>query len=482
MINRRRLAASVGAIFWLGLIAGLVVVNSPASTPASSTSAANTPAAGLPASSSIPVATSLSQQLFHFWTTPYHRIDLELPEVQARDGDPIFIQDERGQWSQAGFLEWSDNRYSATRATAVWHTPLGSPDEFDFFYHHNRGKLNDVMRMLLPESKRKRLEMLIRDTIAQHGDEVTQLLRPIITKSLKDSMPVIEVAFRNSITARRDQLETLGDRYQTEVLEQRLLPLVREEVFPIVKQHGEPIAQQIGRELWRRASIWRFAWRGLYDQVPFTERELLREEWERYVEEEALPVLERYTPDLIEAQKLMFIDISKNKRIRAELRDVASEIAQDRELRELLTGILRDTFVDNPALRQVWVENWQSAEAKAALDLAGKRLEPLVRQIGDELFGTRDGGISPTFARVLRNQILGKDRRWLVAVRKDADLGEPLNLPTPDNRSASGEPSSRAIAVRLATEAIAFPLIILADADAELVAPRGELPAAGGEN
>ncbi|XZE52703.1 hypothetical protein SH139x_004405 [Planctomycetaceae bacterium SH139] len=477
MINRRRLAAAVGAIFWLGLIAGLVVLNSPASTPT-----ASTPAAGLPASSSIPLAPSLSQQLLHFWTTPYQRIDLELPEVQARDGDPIFIQDDLGQWSQAGFLEWSDNRYSATRATAVWHTPLGSPDEFDLFYHHNRGKLNDVVRMLLPESKRKRLEMLIRDTIAQHGDEVTQLLRPIITKSLKDSMPVIEVAFRNSITARRDQLETLGDRYQTEVLEQRLLPLVREEVFPIFKQHGEPIAQQIGRELWRRASIWRFAWRGLYDQVPFTERELLREEWERYVEEEALPVLERYTPDLIEAQKLIFIDISKNKRIRAELRDVASDIAQDRELRELLTAILRDTFVDNPALRQVWVENWQSAEAKAALDLAGKRLEPLVRQIGDELFGTRDGGISPTFARVLRNQILGKDRRWLVAVRKNSEPGEPHNLPTHDNQSAGGERGSQTIAVRLATEAIAFPLIILADADADLLDSRVERSAAGGEN
>jgi hypothetical protein len=35
-------------------------------------------------------------------------------------------------------------------------------------------------------------------------------------------------------------------------------------------------------------------------------------------------------------------------------------------------------------------------------------------RIGELLFGTRDGGVTPEFARVLRNQILGKDKRWLV--------------------------------------------------------------------
>jgi hypothetical protein len=39
----------------------------------------------------------------------------------------------------------------------------------------------------------------------------------------------------------------------------------------------------------------------------------------------------------------------------------------------------------------------------------------LVRGIGDDLFGTQETGIEPNFARVLRNQILGKDRRWIVA-------------------------------------------------------------------
>ena len=66
---------------------------------------------------------------------------------------------------------------------------------------------------------------------------------------------------------------------------------------------------------------------------------------------------------------------------------------------------------------------WTSDDARAALDMAGDRLEPVVRSIGDDLFGTREEGITPSFARVLRNQILGKDRRWIVATKMDVDVG-----------------------------------------------------------
>ena len=46
--------------------------------------------------------------------------------------------------------------------------------------------------------------------------------------------------------------------------------------------------------------------------------------------------------------------------------------------------------------------------------MAADYAEPCVRRIGDMLFGTREEGIAPEFAQVLRNQILDKDCRWLV--------------------------------------------------------------------
>jgi hypothetical protein len=76
--------------------------------------------------------------------------------------------------------------------------------------------------------------------------------------------------------------------------------------------------------------------------------------------------------------------------------------------------------------------------------MASDRLEPVVRSIGDEIFGTRDGGIDPDFARVLRNQILGKDRRWVVA-----KLVPPQTAV--DNH------------IRVAQETMVFPVVYMAE-------------------
>jgi hypothetical protein len=79
--------------------------------------------------------------------------------------------------------------------------------------------------------------------------------------------------------------------------------------------------------------------------------------------------------------------------------------------------MLKETLVENDRLREVWNGVWTSDEASHAFDLAGERIEPIVREIGYDLLGTEEGGINPNFARVLREQILGKDLRWIVAER-----------------------------------------------------------------
>ncbi len=77
--------------------------------------------------------------------------------------------------------------------------------------------------------------------------------------------------------------------------------------------------------------------------------------------------------------------------------------------------------------------------------MAGDRIEPVVRKIGDDLFGSEDLGIDPNFARVLRSQILRKDRRWIVARR-------------------TGVSSER---IELAKGTMPYPIIYLADRAAE---------------
>ena len=111
----------------------------------------------------------------------------------------------------------------------------------------------------------------------------------------------------------------------------------------------------------------------------------------------------------------MVRDVVGNEVVRRELADVAERIATDPATQSLLRSIMRETLIENARLQDAWREVWQSEQARQALDLARQRLEPVVREIGDELFGTKEAGINPDFARVLRSQILGKDRRWIVA-------------------------------------------------------------------
>ncbi|MEL7336453.1 MAG: hypothetical protein AAFN70_09670, partial [Planctomycetota bacterium] len=235
-------------------------------------------------------------------------------------------------------------------------------------------------------------------------------------------------------------------------------------ILPTVKEHGEPLAKDIGRELWDRASVWRFGKSFIKDKLTFDRKDYLKREWERFVKDEAVPVLESHADEFVDVLKRIGKDLADNQRLRDEMRSIGDQVMQDDELRDLMKDIFNETIVQNRELRQVWSDNWRSDDAKAALRLAGKRLEPVVREIGDDLFGTRETGINPAFARVLRNQILGKDKRWVVvSIPNSMPRKMPGDLPrSPGAETSTYVSSGRAPMLVAATEKMVFPLTIMA--------------------
>ena len=178
---------------------------------------------------------------------------------------------------------------------------------------------------------------------------------------------------------------------------------------------------------WDRASIWSFGWRAAYDGLPLVPRkDLVREEWRRFVEDEAVPIFEQRMDDIVTSIQKIVADVAANSKVRTELTDVAIVIANDPEARILVRQILKESLVDNQRLKNSWKKVWNSDQARQAFDLAGDRLEPVIRNIGDDLLGSRELGINPNFARVLRSQILGKDRQWIVAVPNQRDARTQL--------------------------------------------------------
>lgn len=293
------------------------------------------------------------------------------------------------------------------------HAPVVCQESY-LLYYSTPTSLTWVMETMLPESKRAQIAEEILGTYQSYHAEILQALRPVIIGGLTDAMNVVEEDLANALADRRELLDQLGSRYQDRVVEQELVPLVRDQVWPIVKKHGEPLANQIGAEIFERASLWRFGWRALYDKSFLPAKDLTLTEWNRFVKEEAIPVLDSHTEDFVKTQRLIFEEVSHNEIVQEALQRNLSQVIDDPEFRQIVWSIFREVVVDNARLRQKLEERWRGAEAQRAMQLAADYVEPCVRRIGDLLLGTRETGISPEFAQVLRNQILDKDCRWLV--------------------------------------------------------------------
>jgi hypothetical protein len=118
--------------------------------------------------------------------------------------------------------------------------------------------------------------------------------------------------------------------------------------------------------------------------------------------------------------------ISHNERVRDVIATSLRTVASDSELHGIIWSVVQESVIANEPLRRALRDYWSSADVQQTLQLASTRFEPTARKIGDMILGSREGGVTPEFARVLRTQILLKDRRWLVVTnRRPPDGASP---------------------------------------------------------
>lgn len=354
--------------------------------------------------------------LADYLSGPDQHVTAQDPTTLLHVYDPVFFEGSDGVWRQVGYIEAVTASDSANKLQLAWYAEDLPANQCQLFQYHDSGSLQNVVATLFPPEKRQQIQQRISQAMQRHGEELTRAFVPLVRQSLKESIPIVEEEFRLSVRRHRKEIDGLADKWNREVVDKRLIPLARREIMPIVRTHGQPVAEDIGKELWDRASLWRFGWRAIYDRTPLPRRDLLQREWERFAEEEAVPVFESYMDEIVVAVQRTLSDVAANRAVRAEITDVAEDVVADPETRRLVRTILQETLVDNERLRVAWKEIWSSQQARSAINLAGDRLEPVVRKIGDDLFGSQEEGINPDFARVLRRQILRKDRRWIVAL------------------------------------------------------------------
>ncbi len=369
-------------------------------------------------------------------------LEFEAP-CRVRAGDPIFVVDGPDSARQIGEIAAVSHGDSGNSIGALFYTsaPEISGDA-ELTYHATPNSMDWVLRTMLPEGKRRQVAAELKQSFDEHSEEVIGLLQPIVEDAVRDAFSVVEADLRVALRKRNSELERLGGRYQRELVERELVPLVRREIWPVVVKHAQPEMDRVGREIWDRASLWRFGWRYAYDVTPLPQRDLAKGEWERFMAEEAVPVLENHKEQFMQIQERVFREVARNPEVQDAVRRSVTKVVSDPDVQHIATEVIEEVVLYNPRLRSVLERHWNSERTQRALKITSARLEPTAVRIGELLLGTPDGGVTPEFARVLRNQILFKDERWLVLKNGSNHRATAEGSERPTLRVAIGSPDA----------------------------------------
>lgn len=376
----------------------------------------------------------MTRQIAKFIASGRTGVELELEgECSVRIFDPIFARDENGKLIQIGAIDRVVSAESVSQKIekAEWaHAEFFSnaptlTQGHTLTYYQTPQSMDFVIQTMLPPEKRKQIAALITKAYAEHHEVIFSKLRPILESGLQEAGLVIQQEFRKSIERHEEELEAVGARYQRELVEAKLIPLINREIWPIVRKESEPLLNKVGEKIWKEASVWRFGWAFLYDASPLPRRDLAKKEFSRFAESKAMPIITAHIPEFIAVQQRVLAKVSQNEKVIAVVKQSLKDAADDSELQRLALSILQDVFVENNRLKEVVNKHWTSPEAQALLEIADQRLEPTVVKIGELMFGNPKKTVTPEFARVLRAKVLMKDHRWFLLEKKN-DNDEPI--------------------------------------------------------
>jgi hypothetical protein len=346
--------------------------------------------------------------------------DIRLPTGSSiAVGDPLFLEISTGQYQFAGNVHSLISHRDGERVAQVfWRNASPLPQQADVECYETPRSLVWIARTLLPPEKKKRVIEKIMSHYRSESPKINAKLMPVLRDVFEKSIPVIEKAAIDYVRSEKGRMRSLGQKYQETLVQKKLIPLLRRDVMPIVEKHATPVLEDIGAELWDRASLWRFGWRYAYDVLPLTNRNLVQAEWRRFVEEEAIPVVESHFDEFIDVQKRIIVETTSNPAVRKAIQESMETLVDDPDLQKFLGDVLQHAVVDNQELHRVLHEVMSSEKAMQLGLQFEESLQPLANEIGVELFGTEQEGLTPELVAVLRSQILGKDQRWLVVRAK----------------------------------------------------------------
>ena len=295
-------------------------------------------------------------QIFRFLTSSSQDVQIQFDSSQLLAvNDPVFLNDPDavrpiGRVARLGPRHQSqtisNERPSDLKINYVKEATVklfgGAPalsDDATFTLQSTPKSTEWVIKTMLPEAKRRELVTLIMESYRRHMPDIAEAFEPVVKDSLATVGSVIRDELKVAFESHEEEFVALGKRFETELLQEKIVPLLQEEIWPIVEEQGSPLAQEIGTEVWKELSLWRFGWRVLYDRSPLPERNFTEQEFNRFVKQKAAPILKEHLPEILELQRSLVKEFSQHPEIRKTVRESFRTVVDDDDLRKLLTSV-----------------------------------------------------------------------------------------------------------------------------------------------
>ena len=251
-------------------------------------------------------------------------------------------------------------------------------------------------------------------TMLRHRDEIFRLLTPIARDLIRDVEVTVEESLDRFVAAHQTEITLLAEALHGDFDDRRVADIFQREIWPIAEAQLRPLSNRIGKEIWEKVPFWGFSWRLAYQKLPLTANDHFARAWKVFVDREIRPIIMAHLDELVAVTRHVGREALTNKRVKDEIRGTFLRLTSHPRFHALAQVFIQEVFLDNPRFHDRMLARLTSPEAERALTAAAAHVEPSLRRMADIVFGTREEGITKEFARVLRAQILQKDRRRFV--------------------------------------------------------------------
>lgn len=343
--------------------------------------------------------------------------------VWIRAGDQVLTRDANGELLLIGrvlSMGPSETGYVCTIKLFEPNYQEKLTQNTDFYYVQTKTNAVWILNTLLPTEKKQIVLEIVDRFLAQNRGYISEILLPLVKDLGKETYLAIEEDFPEVWKLHQSRLDVLFEKHKVTTLENELIPMIKNHLWPLIQKEATPTLESIGKELWQEFPKWGIAWRSFYEKIPGTDTDHVQKHWQKYLNEAAIPLLEKRTPDLLKVVKNIVMKSSREEKISSSLKRSLGEVLADTEFILVLKDILRDLILNNSSLKNRLKKRLEDAEFQKQLSFLSSRFEPYVSEIFNLiLLDEEKEGISPNLARVLRTQILHKDTRFIYVEFKE---------------------------------------------------------------